>query len=109
LRQSWSRLHVGETNLSSTDHRWTFSAAVYFGDLSHDGVRVELYADPLADRASEIHEMIQSSPIGGSSHGYIYSATIDQSRPADDYTIRLVPRYPGVGVPAELPLILWQN
>jgi hypothetical protein len=47
--------------------------------------------------------------MSGAANGYIYSGRVATSRPAEDYTIRIVPRRPGVHVPMELPLILWQR
>jgi starch phosphorylase len=45
----------------------------------------------------------------GPGHAYEYAATVPASRPAADYTARLVPRHPEAIVPLEAPEILWQR
>ena len=47
--------------------------------------------------------------IAGSVNGRVYHATVPASRPEADYTVRIVPAFPGVRVPAEFGLILWQK
>jgi starch phosphorylase len=53
--------------------------------------------------------MQPGAAIAGSVNGHIYDAAVPASRPAADYTVRIVPAFPGVRVPAELPLILRQK
>jgi starch phosphorylase len=46
LRESWSRLHIGESSVAREAEKWRFSAPIYLGDVRVDDVRVELYAEP---------------------------------------------------------------
>jgi starch phosphorylase len=39
----------------------------------------------------------------------VYIASAPSTRAADHYTARIVPAYPGVNVPLEAPLVLWQR
>jgi starch phosphorylase len=41
--------------------------------------------------------------------GYAYRALLPATRPAGDYTARLIPAYTGVAVPLEATCILWQR
>ncbi|WP_419630684.1 hypothetical protein [Thiolapillus sp.] len=46
--------------------------------------------------------------LAGSVNGYLYEIAIAAQRPVSDYTIRVVPFFPGVQIPLEMNLILWQ-
>jgi hypothetical protein len=41
--------------------------------------------------------------------GYAYRARVPATRPATDYTVRLIPHYTGLAVPLETARILWQR
>ena len=40
---------------------------------------------------------------------YLYSGAVPSGRPADDYTLRAIPRCREALIPLELPLITWQK
>jgi starch phosphorylase len=42
-------------------------------------------------------------------NGYTYSARVPASRPAAEYTARIVPHHPEAAVPLEAAQILWQR
>ena len=48
-------------------------------------------------------------PLVGATCGYLYSAKVTATRPASDYTPRLIPHHPGRATPLEANLILWQR
>ena len=109
LRRAWPQLHIGEPAITKSDDLWEFSAPIYLGDLGADEVRAELYAEPQCDGAACAIAMARGAPISGSINGHVYTAAATASRPIEDYTVRVVPAHAGVGVPAELGLILWQK
>ena len=109
LRQHWSELHIGETSLSRDGESWSFSAPVYLGEIASVDVAVQLYAHPRDAEAPFLSELRRGEAIIGATNGHIYTATAPATRPAEDYTVRIVPYFPGVRVPAELSLILWQK
>jgi starch phosphorylase len=74
-----------------------------------DEVRVELFAEPQGDGPAVVIAMDQGTPIAGSVNAHIYVGAAPAGRPAVDYTIRVIPALGGVGIPAELPLIMWQK
>ncbi|MBV8728404.1 MAG: hypothetical protein JO336_01210 [Acidobacteriia bacterium] len=53
--------------------------------------------------------MTRAQALAGSVGGYLYTGEVPASRPATDYTPRIVPSYPGVNVPLEARQILWQK
>jgi glycogen phosphorylase len=109
LRRHWSGLHIGETSLSRDGEAWSCSVAVYLGEILPTDVAVQLYADPRDGEAPFVTELIRGDPIIGATNGHIYAGTAPATRPAEHYTVRIIPYHPGVRVPAELALILWQQ
>jgi starch phosphorylase len=45
----------------------------------------------------------------GAVSGYAYHAEVPATRPATDYTARVIPHHDGVAVPLEAAHILWQR
>jgi starch phosphorylase len=82
---------------------------VYLGELAPEAVRVELYADPVDGNGCMRYDMHRDRQLVGALHGYVYSAQVPASRPASDYTARIVPHHPDVNVPMEAAHILWQR
>jgi len=83
---------------------------VYIGKLDPNGVRVELYADPaeaggVPKRIPMLREM---APLGASG-AYQYQADIPAQRPAEDYTVRVLPFHPQVRWPLETGLVCWER
>jgi glycogen phosphorylase len=109
VRQAWASLHIGATDVVRTDDSLTFSVPVYLGEMAPDDVRVELYADPDESDIPAIIGLVQSEQIAGAANGYVYTGHALPTRPPEDFTVRIVPYHPGVRIPAELALILWQN
>ena len=82
---------------------------VYLGEIAPADIAVQLYADPRDAEPPFLGELLRGEAIIGATNGHIYTGTAPATRPAEEYTVRIVPYFPGVRVPAELPLILWQK
>lgn len=109
VRRAWASLHIGGMAVASTDDSRTFSVPIYLGEMASDDVRIEVYADPSEGDAPEIIELARGDPIAGAVNGYVYTGRIASTRPAEAFTVRIVPYHAGVRVPTELSLILWQK
>ena len=72
-------------------------------------MRVELYADGINGGAPARQEMKRIGPWAGAPGGCLYSAAASAARPAEDYTVRVMPHCDGVSVPLEAARILWQR
>ncbi len=108
LDQNWTMLRFGEVKVVNDEGKLTSEVEVYFGNLNPNSVRVELYADGLNGGVPERLEMtrdLKSNETGG----YLYKMHGPATRPAADYTARIIPQYDGVTVPLEAPQILWQR
>jgi glycogen phosphorylase len=101
----WNTVRFGAISVDTHDNLHDFKVQVSPGDLSLDDFRVELYAVPRSAGESATQAMIA---IGKAAKGIVtYSAQIPASRPAGDYTPRIVPHHPNVAVPLEASQILW--
>jgi starch phosphorylase len=109
LEQHWASLHFGEVKVETDGEQHVFDVALDLGDLDPNAVRVELYADGADGGAPLRQEMTRVEQLAGTPHGYLYRATAPASRPATDYTPRVIPYCSGVAVPLEATRILWQR
>lgn len=109
MHKRWPTLHIGNPTISRNESMWHFVVPVNMGEVSSSSVRIELFADARDGLPPEVVLLHQEHEIPGSRNGYIYAGAVAASRPANDYTVRATPHYPGVILPAELPLIAWQR
>jgi len=109
LDQKWSALRFGEMKVDTDGGQHVFEVELYLDDLDPVAVRVELYANGGNGIASERVEMERVRQPVGATHGYAYRARVPASRPATDYTARVIPRFDGVAIPLEDARILWQR
>ncbi|MDR3392525.1 MAG: alpha-glucan family phosphorylase [Sulfuriferula sp.] len=109
LEQKWSVLHFGEVRLESDGERHVFEVQMYLDGLDPEAVRVELYANSVDGAEPECIEMQRLRQLVGAVNGYAYRVEVPATRPASDYTPRLIPYRSGVAVPLEASRILWQR
>jgi len=109
LEQKWATIHFGNIKIETHDDQHVFEIQVYLNDIAPETVRVELYAEGVEGEVPVRHELKQGQKINDAETGYIFSETIVTTRPATDYTARVIPNFSGVSVPLENRLILWQH
>jgi len=107
--EGWDKAQFGPTRVHTNDGYHHFSLSIDLGDLSPEFVEVELYANGLPGGA-ERHIMTREiAPQPGSTNTLVYTARVSATRPATDYTARLIPHNHGAMVPLEAFQILWQR
>ncbi|HAM52599.1 MAG TPA: DUF3417 domain-containing protein, partial [Nitrospiraceae bacterium] len=109
LEGKWSHLRFGEVKVASDSEKHLFEVQVYLNGLDPNAVRVELYAEAVSGGDPVRQEMTRGQQLVGAENGYIYGSSVPATRPATDYTARVIPHYPGVSVPLEASQILWQR
>jgi starch phosphorylase len=110
LEQKWVTLRFGEMKIVSDEGKYVFNVEVYLGSLDPNSVRVELYADGVNGGEPDRQEMRRSLNQQLADQGItLYTAQVAATRPAADYTGRVIPQYNGVAVPLEAAFILWQR
>jgi len=106
LIDRWAMLRLGEVSVKTDQEQYEFEVSVYTGELDPNSVRVELYAEGVGVAAPVRQEMSRIHDVDGA--GHIYSARVPATRKSTDYTVRVVPYFPGATVPLEASQILWQ-
>ena len=109
LEQKWGRLRFGAMKVETKDGQHVFEVQLCLGDLDPNAVRVELFADGTADEHATSHEMKLIRQSDDTVTGHVYGANVPATRPAADYTARLIPHREGVAIPLEVANILWQR
>lgn len=109
LQKTWNSMHFGEVKTTISEKQHIFNVQVFFNDVDPDKVKVELFANGLDGEDTVRIKMKRNEKPEGKTGGYYFTASVDNIRPATDYTPRVVPKIPGVSVPLETALILWQH
>ncbi len=108
LDQKWAAMVFGEVKVTSDGEKHLFEVQVYLNGLDENSVSVELFADgveggePVRQGMKRIRQQVDAK-------WDIYAAEVPKTRPATDYTARVVPSFTGVSVPLEAAQILWQH
>jgi glycogen phosphorylase len=109
LEQQWNGLHFGELKLETAGEQHIFEVQVYLDGFDPTEIRVELYANGVDGSAAERVEMQRVLQLVGVLNGYAYHAEVPATRPATDYTARLIAQHDALAVPLEEAHILWQR
>lgn len=108
LKNQWRNIRFRAMKIESVENKFLVHAQIWLGEINSDHISVELYADGINGEPPVRQEMQRDS--NDTTDGeYVYEVHVTANRPADDYTIRIVPRYEGISVPLENNLILWQR
>ena len=109
LARGWPRVRFG--SLASENHgdHYTFQVQVYLTDLDPEAVKVELYADGQNGAEPLRLPMQRGEQLVGSANAFLYVAKAPATRPASDYTPRVIPYKAGASVPLEAPFICWRD
>jgi starch phosphorylase len=109
LKEKWTGLRFGDVKVETNAAQHIFEAEVYLNGLDPNAVRVELYADGTNGSTPIRQEMMRVRQLAGADSGHAYVAQVPATRPATDYTARVIPHCRGVAIPLEDERILWQR
>ncbi len=109
LAKHGSSLRFGSATVEQKGDQFLFQVQVFLDDLDPDAVNTELYAQGPNGNAPSRHPMNRGARLAGTENGFLYTAHLPATRPAADYTPRLVPQHGGAFVPLEAPFILWHD
>jgi starch phosphorylase len=109
INAQWSDVRLGEPVVQTAAGEHRFEIRVELGRVDAQAVRVEFHADALEGGVPERHGAARASPHPYPDSRYIFRATIPATRPASDYTARVVPFMEAASVPLESNRILWQR
>ena len=106
LAQKWSSLRFGEAKIHTEGGQHNFEVQIYLNGLPPEEVQVELFA---SGEPPVRQVMKPAQQLVGTGHAWSFTAQVPASRPARDFTARVVPNYQGAAVPLEAPFVLWQH
>lgn len=109
LAKHWPSVRFGSATLEEKGGNHVFEVQVFLGDLDPAFVNVELYAECQNGGDPERHLMNRGEPLVGSANAFTHTATLPATRPAADYTPRLIPQHQAALVPLEAAFILWYD
>jgi starch phosphorylase len=109
LGRYWRTAHFGSLQVETQENHHVFEVQVYLNELDAESVRVELYADSPDGGPPFQKQMSRCGKLVGAVNGYVYCECVPASRPAADYTPRLIPAHSHAEVPLEANHILWQR
>jgi glycogen phosphorylase len=109
LEKHWPSLRFGSATVVQQDGQYLFQVQVFLDELDPDAVSLELYAEAKDGEAVRREPAIRGEHLVGSASGFTYTARVPATRPAADYTPRLVSQHAGAFVPLEAPFILWHD
>lgn len=106
LENNRSAIHFNKVQMENIDGGFLCTASIFLNKINPDNILVELYADAQSTNETErIVMQLQSSQDSEK----IYKCIVQTTRPASDYTIRIIPCYENISVPLEDNFILWQR
>jgi glycogen phosphorylase len=108
LEQEWHSISFGNLQIETRDGQHQFQLEVFFGKVDPQAVQVELFTAEAGDRVWR-QPMTRGEKLPDREGGYLFYAQVAATRPPGDFTPRLIPYFPGVAVPLEMPFILWQH
>jgi glycogen phosphorylase len=108
IEQEWHSISFGDLQLETRDGQHHFRVEVIFGRVDPQAVQVELFAAEPEDRPWR-QPMARGDKLPDREGAYLFTTQVPATRPASDFTPRLIPYFPGVAVPLEIPLILWRQ
>jgi starch phosphorylase len=108
IEQEWHSISFGDLQIVTHDGQHHFRVEVIFGRVDPQAVQVELFAEETEGRPWR-QPMAQGDKLPAREGAYVFTAQAPATRPAGDFTPRLIPYFPGVAVPLEIPLILWHH
>lgn len=108
IGSEWDMLGFGELQTEVVANGYLFHVPVHLGKLTPDQVLVQLYANGL-NGESALRIPLAADAAGSADGTYHYQALVTTTRPAGDFTARLLPQCEGVAVPLEDDRIRWQR
>ena len=109
IERHWSTVRFGPVDIKTHDGQHFFQVEISPGALTQDQLQIELYEDSVQGDKPALEVMPAPVPRADSPGAFVYSAQVPATRPASDYTVRIIPHHPNASVPLEAGQILWQR
>jgi starch phosphorylase len=107
--QNWGSVRFGDVRVETDADHHVVEVEISLNGLEPNMVRVEMYADAVDGGEATRKEMTWARTLPNTVRRSVYQATLPVTRPASEYTARVMPHRSGVAVPLECARILWQR
>ncbi len=107
VERGWNAVRFGALEVCAGRDGWLFSVDVDAGPVDPGMLRVELYADATGEQP--VTRVLMARTGAATVSPATYGAFVATSRPASDFTPRVVPFHPDAIVPMEIQLVHWQR
>jgi starch phosphorylase len=107
LAKHWPTLRFGSATVQQQGEQYLFQVQAFLDEMNPDSISVELYADGEKSAGPITYSMTRGDRLAGIKNGFTYTAVTSTTRPAADYTPRLIPQHRAALVPLESSFILW--
>jgi len=97
-----------ETSVVEEQGLLQFCTHVQLGAVAPEHIRVDLVAEN-SDGSLTVLEMYRTAKPAEPQGHFVYELAVPASRPAGDYTARIIARFDTVAVPLEEEFVLWQR
>ena len=108
LDNEWDTLSFGEGTTDTVANGYLFHLPIRLNTLTPDQVMVELYAEGI-NGETPLRIVLETDSTPNPDGDYAYKGLVTTTRPAHDFTARIMPRYEGIAVPLEDNRICWQD
>ncbi len=103
LKKHWSAIRFSDVKVDGQH----FEVQIYLDDLDPHAIQVELFAESPDQIFKQEMKLVRALP--NNPQTYIFTASVPNSIPSDQYTARVIPRFADTQVPLESSWILWQK
>jgi starch phosphorylase len=100
LRTHWAEVRVAGVKVNQEVDHLSLQARVHLGAIPPEHIRVEVFADN-AEGAPFLADLNLISELDGVKGEFTYGGDIPNSRPMDDYTVRIVGSLDTLAAPLE--------
>ena len=109
IDRQWNTVHFGPVRIETHDGEHLFQVEVSPRDLELKGFRVQLYSTSVPGGGASLIAMTACTTCACPPGAQMYSAQVSATRPASDYTARIVPHHLNASTPLEAGQIVWQR
>jgi starch phosphorylase len=116
VRWHWEEVKVEEATASKRGDAVSFRARVRLGPLRPEMVAVQAYAEPKSGNGSSNGkgngskpEIVTLQAKGAEGSVFRFEGKIHSDRPAEHFTLRVMPQHPKAHQPMDVPLVRWKE
>jgi starch phosphorylase len=109
IETSWDKLSFGDSRIINQGEQWEVECRVFMDKLSPDSIAVEIIADPVPGHEMTRQGLTLQKRLPGEEPFGTFRGQVRADRPAEDFSLRIIPSHPSAIIPLESRFILWKH